>query len=506
MRSVKSKLVLALGVVQLLALGMGIMLIIGSRNFEANARNTRQANDDLRELLDFSLAAHGYMDAFGRSLGQRTLIANRDRREAAAAFEQRGTRIAQMHPSGSGISTLDWQELDHISADLAAGLRAADGYRAQGDFVQAERRFAEVRQAVFWRRTLPWFENAIGLLRSEARAQELEAQGSASRVRATAMVLVLVSSIVASLAVLWISGSIVPPVRALVAGAEAIGRGDLEHRVRSSGSDEFALLSESFNRMAETIGVSRASLLEQNVKLERAYRMQVEFISMVTHELRSPLHSIQGYLEFIEEDERMLSEASQRHLGKIGEASRRLLRLVNDILDFSKLEAEQLEVARESVELAPLLEASLADARALVRDRPLELLLEAPLESLFVNSDAARLRQILTNLLTNAVKFTERGRVTLSVAVADEWIELAVRDTGIGISEAQLALIFQPFWQAAGAGSGFRGGTGLGLAIVARLAELIGARLSVKSEVGKGSEFAISVPRVAGSARVSIAG
>jgi signal transduction histidine kinase len=494
-KSVKSKLVLALGLVELLALGMGTVLVIGSRNFETNARSTRQANDDLRELLDFSLVAHGYMDAFGRSLGQRTLIANRDRRQAAAAFEQRSARIPEMHLIGSGLSTLDWQDLERISADLSVGLRAADGFRAQGDFVQAERHFAEVRQRVFVQHMLPWFENAISALRSDARARESEAQGSARRLRLTGVVLALVSGILASLAVLWISGSIVPPVRALVAGAEAISRGDLGHRVRPSSSDEFALVSESFNRMAEALAASRASLLEQNEKLEQAYRLQAEFISMVTHELRSPLHSIQGYLEFIEEDEPNLADTSRRHLGKIGESSRRLLRLVNDILDFSKLEAKQLEVARARVALAPLLEESFADARALARDRPVELFLDAPAEPLFVDSDDTRLRQILTNLLSNAVKFTERGRVTLAVSIAAEQIELAVRDTGIGIAEAQLGLIFQPFWQAAG--SDARGGTGLGLAIVARLAELIGARVSVKSAPGQGSEFLISLPRAA---------
>jgi signal transduction histidine kinase len=497
MKSVKSKLVLALGLVELLTLGMSLVLIVGSRNFETNARATRQANDDLRELLDFSLVSHGYMDAFGRSLGQRTLIGNRDRRAAAAAFEERSARIPEMHRVGSGLSTLDWQELQRISVDLSTGLRAADAFRGQGDFVQAERRFAEARQTVFGQRMLPWFGAAIGALSGDARAREREAQGSAARLRLTGIVLAVASSVLASLAVLWISGSIVPPVRALVAGAEAIRRGDLGHRVRPGKSDEFALVSDSFNRMAETIAASQASLREQNEKLEQAYRMQAEFISMVTHELRSPLHSIQGYLEFIEEDEPELADTSRRHLGKIGESSGRLLRLVNDILDFSKLEANQLEVVQSRVALSPLLEESFADARALVRDRPVELVLDAPGEHLFVDSDATRLRQILTNLLSNAVKFTERGRVTLAVSIVAEQIQIAVRDTGIGIPEAQLGLIFQPFWQAAGAGSGARGGTGLGLAIVARLAELIGARVSVKSEPGQGSEFLISVPRAA---------
>jgi signal transduction histidine kinase len=530
MKSIRSKLVLALSLVELSSLGMAAMLYVGSGHFEANARSTREANDDLRELLDFSLVSHGYMEAFGRSLGQRTLIANRDRREAAAAFEQRSSKIPEMHLADSGLSTLNWQELQQISSELGTGLRAADAFRAQGDFMQAERRFAEARQTVFGQRMLPWFEQAIAALRGDALARELSTQRSATQLRLAGVLFALASSAFASLAVLWMSSSIVPPVRALVAGAEAIRRGDLNHRVRPSSSDEFALVSDSFNRMAETISASQASLLEQNLKLEHAYRMQGEFLSMVTHELRSPLHSIQGYLEFIEEDEPELAGSSRRHLGQIGESARRLLRLVNDILDFSKLEAKQLEVVRARVDLTPLLEESIADARALARDRPVELVLHAPLEALFVESDETRLRQILTNLLSNAVKFTERGAVTLAVSVAAGQIEVAVRDTGVGIPEGQLELIFQPFWQAASVGStgsrrtpsgggltqndaaphgatqtwsaashasAARGGTGLGLAIVARLSELIGARVSVKSEPGIGSEFSISLPRAA---------
>jgi signal transduction histidine kinase len=503
MKSVKSRLVLALSLVELLTLGMAIMLYAGSNNFDDNARRTRQANDDLRELLDFSLVSHGYMDAFGRSLGQRTLIANRDRREAATAFQKRIAKIPEMHQTNGGLSSLDWKELQDISSLLSAGLLDADGFRAQGDFVQAERRFAEVRQSVFGSRMLPWFEQAIGVLRSDARAREAEALDSSTKLRATGIVLALLSSAVASLAVLWISGSIVRPVRALVGGAEAIQRGDLEHRVRLAGNDEFALVSDSFNRMAATVAASQASLLAQNEKLERAYRMQGEFISMVTHELRSPLHSIQGYLEFVEDDEPNLAEASRRHLFNIGESAKRLLRLVNDILDFSKLEARQLDVVRQRIELGPLLEDSVADARALVRERPIELVFDALPEPVSLYSDETRLRQILTNLLSNAVKFTERGRVTLAVALAPERVELTVSDTGVGIPGAQLGAIFEPFRQAASAGSFAHGGTGLGLAIVARLAELIDARISVKSELGQGSDFTVSLPRAGGEARQS---
>jgi len=494
MKGVKSKLVLALGLVELLTLATALLLYIGAQRFEDDARLTRRANHDLRELLALSLSAHAYMDAFGRSLGQRTLIANRQRRDAAAAFETRIQQIPTEH-SEFGLDVARWQELLRIGSDLNAGLKVADALRAQGNFVEAERRFAESRLVDFDRRMLPWFAAAIATLSSDASARESEAQRAASRLRVTGAVLACGSPLLAALAVLWISGGVLRPVRALVAGAEAIGRGELDHRVRHSGDDEFALVAESFNRMVDTLAQTQASLVEKHDKLEEAYQMQAEFISTVTHELRSPLHSIRGYLEFVLEDEPGLSEQSKKNLASIGDGAKRLLRLVNDILDYSKLEAKQLDIVHSTFELNPLLEEAMYDGRALVQGRPIELDLQAPSEQVFLESDYTRLRQILTNLLSNAVKFTEAGRVTLDVKLLADRVQLVVSDTGVGIPESQLSLIFQPFKQATVNGGRVKGGTGLGLAIVARLAQLIEATVSVRSELGKGSSFTIVMPR-----------
>jgi signal transduction histidine kinase len=495
MKGVKTKLAWALAVVELLTLLTAMLLYVGARRFEEDARGTREANHDLRELLELSLAAHAYMDAFGRSLGQRTLIANRQRRAAATMFESRIGHISTQDHGSFGLDAARWQELQRISEDLTAGLRAADDLRAQGDFLQAERRFAEARQDHFDARMLSWFEAAISSSSSDAAAREQVAQRVAARLRLTGAGLVCSSPLLAALVVLWISGGVLRPVRALVAGAEAIRRGELGHRVKHSGNDEFALVADSFNRMVDTLAATQASLLEKNERLEEAYRMQNEFVSMVTHELRSPLHSIRGYLEFVLEDEPGLHELSKKNLVSIGEGAQRLLRLVNDILDYSKLEAKQLQIEQSRFELNPVLEDALYDARALIQGRPVEIVLEAPEEQVFLDSDYTRLRQILTNLLSNAVKFTEHGRVTLAVQLRAEAVELVVRDNGIGIPAGQLGLIFQPFKQATVGGGSAQGGTGLGLAIVARLAQLIEATVSVRSELGKGSEFTLLVPR-----------
>jgi signal transduction histidine kinase len=494
MQSVKSKLILALCLVELLTLAMAAVSYVGAHTFQDDARVTRLANDHLRDLLDFSLTAHAYMNAFERSLGQRTLVANSERRQAAQAFEERIRRIPEQHPQSSGLHGLAWDELQNISSALREGLRVADTLRAAGRFAEAERHFAQSKQSHFDRRMLPWFARAIATASEAARAHEADALQGASRLRVAGVALASCSALLATIAVLWISGAVIRPVRALVAFAEAIGRGDFQHRMSAPGTSEFALVLASFNQMAGTIAATQASLVEKNEKLAEAYRMQGEFISVVTHELRSPLHSIRGYLEFIQEDDPSLSLHSQKNLRSIDEGAKRLLRLVNDILDFSKLEARQLEIVRSRFDLGVLLEEAFSDARALIGERPVQLVWDPPAEPLLLETDPVRVRQILTNLLSNAVKFTAAGRVTLASDVTDGHIRILVRDTGIGIHESQLDLIFQPFRQASGA-SRASGGTGLGLAIVARLAQLIGASITVRSEPEQGSEFALSLPR-----------
>ena len=492
MKSVKSKLIVALGLVASLTLAMALLLYVGDQRFEDNARRTRQANDDVRELLDFALLAHRYMDVFGQSLGQRTLVANRERRVAAAAFEDRISHITS-HSESSAFHTLNWAGLRQISTDLSVDLKVADAARAQGDFPLAEREFGEARREHFDHRMLPWFEDAIGTLRGQASALESDAISSARKLRIAGGVLARLSVVIAALAVAWISGSVIGPVQALVAGAEAIGRGDLTHRVGDGAVGEFALVAQRFNQMAEILASSQATLVENNAQLEKAYRLQGEFVSMISHELRSPLHSVQGYLEFVLEDEPGLSTRTHKNLAAIGASAKRLLALVNDILDFSKLEARQMEAKLTRFELSALMQGALEDGQALIQGRAIELVLEAPTQ-IYLESDETRLRQILTNLMSNAIKFTDRGVVTLGAYVAGDRVEVSVRDTGIGIPAEQLTMVFRPFRQATSAGTRAASGTGLGLAIVAHLAELIGGKISVESKLSEGTEFKVSLP------------
>src|SRR5882672_1435630 len=172
MGSIKWRLAVALGLVELFTLAMALVLYVGAQSLVENSRSTSRANDDVRDLFAFALLAHRYMNAFGQSLGQRTLIANHERRTAAAAFQAQIDGLERQAAHGNGRSPLDWLELQRISQDLNTELGVADGLRERGKFYDAERSFGKARQELFEARMLPWFEGSIARLKSAVAAEE----------------------------------------------------------------------------------------------------------------------------------------------------------------------------------------------------------------------------------------------------------------------------------------------------------------------------------------------
>jgi signal transduction histidine kinase len=491
--SIKGRLVLALGAVQLATLVMALVLYVGARRLDASAHATRRANDEVRELLSFALTAHRYMNAVEASLGQRTLIANHERRAAAAAFQSRLSGIDQARLAHPDWGALDWNELKSISTELSGELQKADALRERGRFYDAERVFAAARKTQFDQGLLVWFDRAIELQHANVDRLESDATGYAASLREAGTIVACISAVLAAVAVLAVSRSILRPVSALIAGTEAIAQGDLRHRVEVWGRDELTLLADRFNQMAAALARAQTDLVERNDRLEEAYKLQSEFLSMVSHELRSPLHSILGYTELVLEDGGFAPQ-TRSNVETIALGAQRLLSLINDILDFSKLKAGHMEARLSEFDLRPVLEGVTNDARALVRRPELQVVLNAPNVPLSVHSDEARVRQILTNLLSNAVKFTDRGKVSLRAGLVSGGVELEVSDTGIGIPSDQIGIIFEPFRQASAASDRAGGGTGLGLAIVARLVKLLGGRIDVQSEPGMGTHFIVFLP------------
>ena len=231
---------------------------------------------------------------------------------------------------------------------------------------------------------------------------------------------------------------------------------------------------------------------------DEANRTKSSFLANMSHELRTPLNAIIGLTEMmVSNAARFRTEKAQEPLQRVNRAGSHLLGLINEVLDLSKIEAGKLELHPESVDLVPLIDEVIGTARQLAEQNKNRLVVECQ-ESLGpLTVDPMRLRQILLNLLSNACKFTKEGEVALrarKVADGRSWIEFAVSDTGIGMTEEQQQKLFEEFSQADAVTARRFGGTGLGLAITRKLARMMGGDVTVTSEPGKGSVFTVRLP------------
>ena len=228
---------------------------------------------------------------------------------------------------------------------------------------------------------------------------------------------------------------------------------------------------------------------------EEANRAKSQFIANMSHELRTPLSAVIGYSEMLEEE---VEDGGQTHLlgdiGKIKGSARHLLSLINDVLDLSKIEANRMTVYAETFDAATLAHDVAATVAALMRQKDNELVMDIAPGLGEMRSDQTKLRQCLFNLLSNAAKFTENGTITLSARRGGDHVVFQVADSGIGMTEEQLAKLFQRFSQADASTTRKFGGTGLGLAITRALCRLLGGDVAVESEAGRGSTFTITIP------------
>lgn len=233
----------------------------------------------------------------------------------------------------------------------------------------------------------------------------------------------------------------------------------------------------------------------QNLELIEADRVKAQFIATMSHELRTPLNAILGFSGLLMRHFQQKFEPQQfKMIERIFENGRHLLSLIEDVLDFSKLRSNQLELQLETFNLADLVVATVEELRILADQKNLDLQVHLVQDRLLVVNDRSRVRQIIANLLSNAIKFTNDGQILIEVDLMPrEQFIITLRDTGIGIAEADLACIFQEFRQANQTTTRSQGGTGLGLAITKALIELMGGDISVASELGQGSTFIVEL-------------
>lgn len=264
------------------------------------------------------------------------------------------------------------------------------------------------------------------------------------------------------------------------------------------GPREVRELAENLTALSETHAEFLHSARKHTQELEQSNRYKSEFLANVSHELRTPLNSILLLSKMLADDQAGLNAQHRRQAQVINEAARDLRAMIDNILDISRIEAGQIAVSLEWIELRPMLEELIGLLGPLFADKGLSLRLEvAPGAPHRIYSDREKLRQIVKNFLANAVKFTDQGGVTLSLLASgadDGRVGIAVSDTGIGIPKDKQGIIFEAFQQADGSTRRRYGGTGLGLSISRELATLLGGSIEVASEEGRGSRFTLWLP------------
>jgi signal transduction histidine kinase len=226
---------------------------------------------------------------------------------------------------------------------------------------------------------------------------------------------------------------------------------------------------------------------------ESADRIKSDFLSIVSHELRTPLVSIIGYNDLLLDGVAgKLTEEQVDALKKIDNNSKNLLGLINALLEFNRLEAKSVEA--KEIEISDLIEEIKSETQTLISESGLDFVLKIESRLPPVKTDPSKLKVVLKNLISNAVKFTEKGNVTMGVYKRDGGIEISVSDTGIGISPGDLSIIFEPFRQIESPLTRRHGGAGMGLYIAKQLVELLGGTVKVEGVVGRGSTFRIWLP------------
>jgi signal transduction histidine kinase len=287
-----------------------------------------------------------------------------------------------------------------------------------------------------------------------------------------------------------ISWSVIGPVRQMEVRLDELAAGDFSHQVDVPNRDELGALATELNRMSQALGRAYG-------RLESTNRHKSQFVASMSHELRTPLNAIIGFSDVLQEQLFGPLNARQlRYVQHIAGSGRHLLALINDILDLSKVEAGRLELELAPVALGELLENGLTMLRERATRHDIELHLQVDPRIACVQADERKLKQVVFNLLSNAVKFTpDGGRVDVVLqAVADDSVQILVRDNGPGIAEEDQERIFQEFEQAGNNPLRAHEGTGLGLAVAKRMVELHGGRISVQSQLGAGSTFSFTLP------------
>ncbi|MEZ2657117.1 sensor histidine kinase [Aneurinibacillus aneurinilyticus] len=301
----------------------------------------------------------------------------------------------------------------------------------------------------------------------------------------------------------YISHSITNPIFSLLDGVRRMTKGDFTTQVAMKRQDEWGELSKAFNRMSQSIAnlveelkQANARLREESHRARESTRLKSEFLANMSHEVRTPLTGIIGFAELLHEDaEEKLSPVQKNFTRNIIKAGEHLLTMINDILDLSKIEAGKYELEMSRFDMVELVRNTLVMMEAKAEKQNISLVIETKHPILQVVADKTRIRQILLNLIGNAIKFSHSHSVVrVMIEQSEHTVIVRVADEGIGIETEKWEAVFDPFYQNDGRLDRKYEGTGLGLALSRQLIELHGGTIGVESKLGKGSVFSFYLP------------
>ncbi|MDX6645422.1 MAG: hypothetical protein QOK40_1149 [Miltoncostaeaceae bacterium] len=416
----------------------------------------------------------GFADATQRFLAdyQAALGVDADAPDVLAALERVNLEVG--HWLGAAGAALDAMgRLDVVGARRL--VRAAAGRLTQVESEHADlmhmlerRRLDAVAEADRWGRLAFWVSNGV----------------------------IAIGGLVLALFAMRIVRRVLGPLDALQAATARVAQGLPGEPVPvHPQKDEIHDLAVAFNAMELDLAAARRQLEARAAQLEEADRVKGEFVANVSHELRTPLTAIIGYSQLLlDAEEGVLAPEQRGDLTTILTSAEHLLVLINDLLDVARMDAGLLEVAPEHCDGRDLARGACQAVATLAHAKGLALVQRLSQDPVPVFCDPARARQVLLNLLGNAVKFTDRGSVTVTCERSGPWCLLTVSDTGAGIPEGDTAAIWHEFRQVDGSITRRRGGTGLGLAITRHLVALQGGTVTCESAQGVGSTFTVALP------------
>lgn len=275
------------------------------------------------------------------------------------------------------------------------------------------------------------------------------------------------------------------PIIQLESAARDIASGNVNRTINVDRKDEFGTLAESLNQMAHRFR-------SDNEEMKRLYEKQSQFFADISHEIRNPLHTISGSLEMLEMDD-LSDEKRKEYIDTASRQTERINRLFKDLVTLQRYDSDSYFIEKKMFDIGE----SLKNVKSLYENRAADknIELNADTDRCMVYADPGKIEQVLENLVSNAVKYTNKGKIKISVEEGDEDVAVRVSDTGIGISDDHLSRLFDRFYRTDKARSRDKGGTGLGLSVVKSILNAHGSDIRVESEQGKGSEFWFNLPR-----------